>query len=199
MQISFESNNKKRISSDRAIFLDRDGVLMSNVVREDSTLGSVRKQDEVIFNESAEFALNLAVTNGFLVLVVSNQPDIERKLINRDDFENIDNLLRNRFRDIVETRYCPHSGERECNCRKPKPGLLYDLAAKFNLSLCKSWLIGDRDSDMQAGRSAGVNVICVPPLVSGVLAERTCKYQDAHFEANNLVSAVEMAIALAGQ
>ncbi|MDA8026646.1 MAG: HAD-IIIA family hydrolase [Actinomycetota bacterium] len=189
-----EPTPRRSPSINRAIFLDRDGVLISNVFREDRTLGSVRKANEVIFNESAETAMNLAIANNFEIFVVSNQPDIERKLINYGDFTEIDNLLGNRFGAISETRYCPHSGENECSCRKPKPGMVYDLAAKYNIDLGKSWMIGDRSSDMQAGHSAGVNIICIPPLVCGVLAERTCKFPDPHLEANDLLSAIAIAI-----
>ncbi len=192
--ISTHSHN-----SQPAIFLDRDGILISNVIREDNTLGSVRKPNEVIFNESGESAIKLAVANNYQIFVISNQPDIERKLIDPINFTQIDNLLKTKFGAILEARYCPHSGKNECNCRKPKPGMIYELAEKFSINLGKSWMIGDRDSDMKAGRTAGVNVICVPPLVCGILAQRTCKYQEAHLEANNLMSAIEIAITQAGQ
>jgi D-glycero-D-manno-heptose 1,7-bisphosphate phosphatase len=194
MRYPTDTVSKHSNDSQPAIFLDRDGVLISNVYREDKTLGSVRNPNEVIFNESATAAINLAIAYNFEVFVVSNQPDIERKLIDPNDFIQIDKLMRRRFRAILETSYCPHSGEYECECRKPKPGMIFALAAKFNINLGNSWMIGDRISDMQAGRNAGVNIACVPPLVGGVLAERTCKFRETHSEASNLMSAIEIAI-----
>ncbi len=194
-----EPTSRDSPSINRAIFLDRDGVLISNVFRKDKTLGSVRKPNEVIFNETGKSAIKLAIANNFKIFVVSNQPDMERKLIDHNDFEHIDDLLRNRFGDILEAQYCPHSGDNECTCRKPNPGMIYNLAAKFSINLGKSWMIGDRDSDMQAGRTAGVNIICVPPLVCGVLAARTCKFQETHLEADDLMSAIKIAITKADQ
>ncbi len=141
-------------------FLDRDGVL--NV--DHGYVGSMERLDWVAGAVSAVKRLNDA---GFLVLVVTNQSGIARGYFTEQDV----NALHAHMADIVraqggridEFAYCPHHPEAaikryrlDCGCRKPKPGMLLDLITRYAVSPADSFLIGDKESDLQAAAAAGV-------------------------------------------
>ena len=115
--------------------------------------------------------------SGYLCIVVTNQPVIARGDILEEELENIHNkmetLLGEKGAYIDKIYYCPHhpdkgfEGERKelkiiCDCRKPKPGMLLQAAKDFNIDLSNSWMIGDSENDILAGKNAG----CKTGLVS---------------------------------
>ncbi len=143
----------------RAIFLDRDGVLNEN--RRDY----VKSWQEIVFLPRVFEALRELARRNWLVLVVTNQSAINRGLVSQ---ASVDDIHR-RMLDSIERRggrieavlYCPHRPEENCDCRKPRAGLLLQAAEQFNIDLSRSYLIGDALSDIIAGLGAG----CRPILV----------------------------------
>ena len=144
-----------------AIFLDRDGVI--NLERKDY----VKNLSEFeIFPDVAE-AIDLLRKKNFLVIIITNQSAINRKLLDVNTLETIHEYFQkylkknNTYVDAIY--YCPHLPEEDCSCRKPKPGLIFNAAKDFKINLKKSWMIGDSKKDIDAANSAGCNSILLKP------------------------------------
>jgi len=143
----------------RAVFLDRDGVINKN--REDY----VKSWEEVEFLPGVFDALKELTSSNFLIFVLTNQSAVGRGLLSISTLES----MHQRMKLVVETQgcridgfyYCPHRPDENCTCRKPAPGLLLTAAAEHDLLLEKSYFIGDARSDMEAAVNAG----CQPVLV----------------------------------
>jgi len=149
------------IPKHRAIFLDRDGVL--NKHRSDY----VKNIDELEIFSNIGKCIKQINDRGFLVIVVTNQSAIGRKLITNNDVENIHNHIQNFLKKhnakIDAFYYCPHHPIDNCDCRKPKSGLLIKAAHDFSVDLKNSWMIGDHDRDIESGISAGCKSIKITP------------------------------------
>jgi D-glycero-D-manno-heptose 1,7-bisphosphate phosphatase len=143
----------------RVIFLDRDGVINEN--RSDH----VKSWDEFRFLPGALDALEMLHSAGYYVFVVTNQAIIARGLATRQTLDEIHERMLAQVvaygGKIHDLRYCPHDTGDACNCRKPKPGMLYDLAARWRFDLSRAYMIGDALTDIAAARTAG----CQPVLV----------------------------------
>jgi D-glycero-D-manno-heptose 1,7-bisphosphate phosphatase len=140
----------------RALFLDRDGVL-DELVNYEEGWGAPRKPEDVRLLPNVREALALAAHNGWPVFVISNQPDASKRYTTFGALHAVhDEIVRQLDRaPIVEFFYCFHRAEDRCACRKPEPYFLHQAAAKYDLDLEESWLAGDSDSDVEAGRRAG--------------------------------------------
>ena len=141
----------------KAVFLDRDGVLNRPVIREGKPFPPSGLHDLEVFPEAAEAlaALRLA---GFLLCVVTNQPDVARGAQSRDAVEQMHSALRQAL-PLDGFYVCYHDDRDACECRKPKPGLLLAAAAEHGISLAASYLVGDRWRDVEAGRRAGCRTV----------------------------------------
>lgn len=154
---------KNLYNKQKAIFLDRDGTINKYV-------GFLRNIDDFELLEGAAEAIKLINQSGFLAIVVTNQPVIARGEVTWDQLNEIhskmETLLGKEGAYVDGIYICPHhpdkgySGERpeykiDCDCRKPKPGLLLRAAKNFNIDLSQSYMIGDDDRDVQAGQNAG--------------------------------------------
>lgn len=141
------------------IFLDRDGVINEN------RLDYVRSWDQFHFLPGALDALDLLTRSGFRIFVVTNQAGINRGLISAGALAEIHRNMRNAATRagarIEAIRYCPHRPEEHCACRKPRPGMLLELAQAYHLSLDGAYMVGDAVSDVAAGRSAGCRTMMV--------------------------------------
>jgi D-glycero-D-manno-heptose 1,7-bisphosphate phosphatase len=137
----------------RAVFLDRDGVL-NHVVWRGGKPASPRTADELEIDADAPAVVAALRAAGFLVFAVTNQPDIRRELMTPADLAAIHAKL-NAALSLNEIACCPHDDRDACDCRKPKPGMLLDLARRWNIDLTRSWMIGDQDRDMACARAAG--------------------------------------------
>lgn len=148
-----------------AVFLDRDGVISREV-------NLLCKPEQLELIEGAAEAINYINQKGYLVVVVTNQPVIARNLCSIEELEFIHNKLEtllgaeHAYLDAIY--YCPHHPDKgypeerpeykfNCNCRKPKPGMLLQAAKDLNIDLSVSYMIGDRETDVLAGNNAGVN------------------------------------------
>ena len=147
----------------KAIFLDRDGTINKYV-------GFLKKPEEFELIAGVAEAIKTINHSGYLCIVVSNQPVIARGDCSFDDLKAIhdkmETLLGKEGAFVDAIYYCPHhpdkgfEGERpeyklDCDCRKPKPGLLLQAAHDWNIDLSQSYMIGDSDRDVEAGRNAG--------------------------------------------
>ena len=141
----------------RAVFFDRDGVVNKVIVR-DGKPYSPRTIEEFILNDGIREAAYHLRTRGFRVFVVSNQPDIARGKLSNDVLDLM--IRRMRWEIPIDDVYiCPHDEVHQCSCRKPKPGMLMELASRWNIDLLSSFMIGDTWKDIEAGKAAGCRTI----------------------------------------
>ena len=153
----------------KAIFLDRDGTINKYV-------GFLTDINEFELLDGVTEAIKMINEIGYLAIVVTNQPVIARGEVSVEELQEIHNkmetLLGQAGAYIDDIFYCPHhphkgyEGERpeykiECECRKPKPGMLLAAEEKYNIDLRESWMIGDGENDIEAGKNAGCNVCVV--------------------------------------
>ena len=153
----------------KAIFLDRDGTINKYV-------GFLTDINEFELLDGVTEAIKMINESGYLAIVVTNQPVIARGEVSVEELQEIHNkmetLLGQAGAYIDDIFYCPHhphkgyEGERpeykiECECRKPKPGMLFAAAEKYNIDLSESWMIGDGENDIEAGKNAGCKVCAV--------------------------------------
>jgi D-glycero-D-manno-heptose 1,7-bisphosphate phosphatase len=145
--------------SARAVFLDRDGVLNRAFLRDNKPHppGSALELEILPGVTESLFELKAA---GFLLIVVSNQPDVARGTATRSAVEAINESLAAAL-PIDEFRTCYHDTSEGCHCRKPKPGMLLDAAGKWNIDLAHSYMVGDRWRDTEAGRAAGCRTLFI--------------------------------------
>ena len=143
----------------KAVFLDRDGVLTIPLFRHGRSYAATDLKGFKIYPESKE-ALHLLKKAGFLLVIVTNQPDINRGIITKSTMELMNSSLAERL-PIDTIKICPHIREENCLCRKPKPGLLMEACAEFGIDTLQSYMIGDRSSDMEAGRSLSCKTIFI--------------------------------------
>jgi D-glycero-D-manno-heptose 1,7-bisphosphate phosphatase len=143
----------------KAVFLDRDGVINQKPPEGDYV---TRWED---FHVLPGVAVGVALLNraGFTVIVVTNQRCIAKGLMTVVELENMHqrmNELLARSGAIIDGAfYCPHEIEPICECRKPAPGMLLKAARLHGIDLSASWMIGDSDIDIQAGRNAGCKTV----------------------------------------
>lgn len=140
----------------KAVFLDRDGVI--NKERSDY----VKTMEELIILDVADPIKKLK-DNDFLVVVITNQSAVNRGLTSHQNIEKIHSAiqeyLKKKGTQIDAFYYCPHRPDENCNCRKPKPGLLKKATSDLKIDLKSSWMIGNRDSDMEAAQLVGCKSI----------------------------------------
>jgi D-glycero-D-manno-heptose 1,7-bisphosphate phosphatase len=143
----------------RAVFLDRDGVINRAVVRDGKPHPPESVADMEILPgvSSAMAALHGA---GFLLIVVTNQPDVARGITPRAVVEGINARLSSEL-PIDEFRTCYHDIGDGCDCRKPRPGAMIAAAGQHDIDLARSYMVGDRWVDMEAGQRAGCRTLFV--------------------------------------
>lgn len=141
----------------RAVFLDRDGVLNRAIVREGKPYPPPSAA-EMEIADGAPAALARLKDRGFLLLVVTNQPDVARGTQTLDAIEAIHRVLRDAM-PLDEFLVCPHDDRDACACRKPAPGLLLAARERYGIDLGSSFLVGDRWRDVDAGAAAGCRTV----------------------------------------
>jgi len=174
--------NKNLLKKQKAIFFDRDGTI--NV--HPGGIHFITKPEEMTLIPGVAEAVSKVNESGYLAIVVTNQPVIARGDCTFEELESIHNRMERLlgetgayFDDII---FCPHhpdkgfGGERpeykiDCECRKPKPGMIFRMAEKYNLDLSRSFMIGDNKRDMQAGKTAGCRTCYINAECSGIDSE----------------------------
>jgi len=164
----------------RAVFLDRDGVLNHLVARRGGGLFSPPTAAEFRLVDGVGAMVEGFKAAGYVVLVATNQPDIARGLMAPAELEDMHRRLM-AAAAVDEILVCPHDDADGCSCRKPKPGLITQAAARLGLDLGKSYMVGDSAKDMGAAAAAGV---------AGILLDRPYNQEvSCHRRVDSLESA----------
>lgn len=143
----------------RAVFLDRDGVVNRAILRAGKPYPPPTLSDLRLLPGVREACRKLREA-GFALILITNQPDIARGTVSAAQVADIHSRLR-RYLQFDDVRVCPHDDAAQCDCRKPKPGLLLQAASKLDIDLAGSFLVGDRWRDIEAGHRAGCKSIFV--------------------------------------
>lgn len=181
----------------RAIFLDRDGTINYDP-------GYLGNPDEVkLYPGIAEGIKRLQSEFGFKIFVVSNQSGISRNIISEEDVKavngRINDLLSKSGARIDQFYYCSYhpdfSSEKEINCRKPSPKMIFDAAAEHKIALKGSYMIGDKDVDVECGINAGVKTILVKHTISDIeINSLLSRGKTPNFVAENFLEACDFII-----
>lgn len=141
----------------KAVFLDRDGVL--NRKRDDY----VKSVDELVILENVPEAIRLLNESGFLTIIITNQSAVNRGYLSHEKLKQIHdfmNLQLKKYSCFIDAiYYCPHIPDENCDCRKPKPGLIKKAIKEHNIDISRSWLIGDSETDVISGTQIGLRTI----------------------------------------
>ena len=143
----------------RAVFLDRDGVINRVVLREGRPYPPV-SVEQLEWLPGAPEAVTDLRNAGYVMIVVTNQPDVGKGIQRRDVVEAMHDELCRLF-PIHEVKVCYHVDQDGCQCRKPRPGLLLEAAARWEIDLQQSFMIGDRWRDIEAGKAAGCKTVWI--------------------------------------
>ena len=145
----------------RAVFLDRDGVINRALTRDGKPYPPTMLEEFEILPGVVEACARLKQA-GFLLVVATNQPDVGRGTLAQSTVEALHEHLRQRIPlDRIEVCYHPGQGASDCDCRKPKPGMLLRAAKELDIDLAQSWMVGDRWRDIDAGHAAGCRTILI--------------------------------------
>ena len=143
----------------KTIFLDRDGVINKEI-------NYLHKIEDFEFIDGVFEACQYLQSLEYKIIVITNQSGISRGLYTKNDYQIITKWMVSQFMknniSILDTFYCPHLPDSGCNCRKPKPGMLLNAKNKYDIDMKKSWMIGDKETDITAAISSGItNTILV--------------------------------------
>jgi D-glycero-D-manno-heptose 1,7-bisphosphate phosphatase len=171
----------------KALFLDRDGVINKEIARDGGFFSPRFYTDFQLLPEVKE-ALEIAKKAGLVTIVITNQPDISRGLMELNELEKMHKEMMEKL-PIDDLFVCVHSDEDECNCRKPKIGALLQAAKKWNIDLKNSYFVGDSYKDIEAGKNAQ----CTTFLIQKIYNVDVKGYD---FLATDLLSAVQKIVEL---
>ncbi len=170
-----------------AVFIDRDGTLIEEV-------DFLHKVEELRFFPFTDEAISLLRKNNFLVIVVTNQSGIGRNIFDEKAMHDIHEKIQADLTDKLSAFYfCPHAPDAGCSCRKPNIGMIQNALSDFEIDMEKSWLIGDKALDVQAGRNAGLRTVLVMTGYGEKELEKLTAAPD--LIAENLLDAVQEIIA----
>jgi D-glycero-D-manno-heptose 1,7-bisphosphate phosphatase len=138
----------------KVFFLDRDGVINQEV-------GYLYKSKDFKFIHGVFDSCKHFQSLGYKLIVVTNQSGIARGYYKEEDFLSLTRWMLAQFNnqgvDILDVFFCPHGPKSTCKCRKPQPGMLIEARDKYGISMKDSWIIGDKETDIDAANAAGVN------------------------------------------
>ncbi|MBN1968000.1 MAG: D-glycero-beta-D-manno-heptose 1,7-bisphosphate 7-phosphatase [Candidatus Delongbacteria bacterium] len=176
----------------KAIFLDRDGTINIEV-------DYLHHSEKFVFEDTVLETLSKCKQLGYLLIVVSNQSGVGRGYYSEDDVNSLHRHVNEMTKEygfsFDDFYFCPHHPEKalgkykiDCDCRKPKPGMIIEAVKKFSIDLEKSYMIGDKKSDIEAGKAVGMKTI----LVGSGYGEKTKEnYNNYDFYAEKLVDILE--------
>ena len=166
----------------KAIFLDRDGVINKIFIKNNLPFSPPSFDLLEILPGVKESIKRLKKLN-FICLLVTNQPDVSRGKIEKKTVIKMNNYLKDEIK-LDDIFVCYHDDQDNCKCRKPKPGLLLEASKKWNVDLTKSYMIGDRLKDIEAGRRAGCKTIFID------YNYKETKVKNSNFITDSLVNSV---------
>ena len=169
------------VTEKKAVFLDRDGTIMADT-------GYCHEPDKVRLLENVAEGLRLLAKGGFFVAVITNQSGLRRGYFTEKELAAVNSRLREELQargaDFGALFYCPHLPDDGCDCRKPRPGLILRAASECGLDRQSSFTVGDQESDVQAGKSAGTRTV--------LLSDKHGSFESADFTASNLLEAAHL-------
>jgi len=164
----------------KAVFLDRDGTIIEDK-------GYLKNPEDINLIKEAGTALANLKKAGFLLIVITNQSGIGRGFFTlntvQKQHENLQHLLEPYKIQLDDFEICPHAPYENCSCRKPQPDMISTAAEKFNISLPESFMVGDKDSDIKAGREAGCTTV--------LIGSRTVEKAEPHTRVKNISEAAD--------
>lgn len=138
-----------------AVFIDRDGTLIEEV-------NFLSRLEDLRFFPFTDEAIRLLKENGFLIIVVTNQSGIGRKIFEESAMHEIHEKIQEELTEKLDQFYfCPHLPDAGCACRKPKLGMIETACTNFSVDLENSWIIGDKAIDVETGFNAGIKTALV--------------------------------------
>ena len=146
------------MSKINAIFLDRDGVLIKAPLSKDRKPISIKKVDQITFIYGIKKFCKM-FKKKYLLIIITNQPEYIRKKNSKRNIETINNYVKNKL-NIDDIFTCYSDDEKNIN-RKPNPGMIFQAKKKYNINLKKSYFIGDRWRDVDAGNKSGCKTIFI--------------------------------------
>jgi len=178
----------------KVVFLDRDGV-----INRDSA-DYIKHWSEFEFLPKSLDALKQLKQNGFTAIVITNQSVINRKMVSREGLDHIHTLMKTSIRssggEITDIFFCPHTPDERCDCRKPKPGLIYQAKKRYRIDLANAVMVGDTAKDIECARNAGCRYALLVKTGNGIQAEKILKEKAIHPDhvAQDLFNAVHWII-----
>lgn len=138
----------------KIIYLDRDGVINKD-------FGYVSKIEDFEFCDGVLDSCKKLIDNGFEIIIVTNQSGIGRGYYSLEDFKILSNYMKKEFEKkdtpILKIYFCPHNPDEDCQCRKPKAGMIFESLKDFSIDLDSSWLIGDKMSDVECAKNGNIS------------------------------------------
>jgi len=191
-----------KILMNKAVFLDRDGVINAEG-------DYFSKIDDIKIYPWVLVSLKKIKERGYNTIVVTNQPAIARGLASEEEIKEIHDKMNHKLENLIDKFYfCPHHPEMhedvpkyarkyriDCDCRKPKPGMLLKAKEEFDIDFSKSYMVGDKISDIYAGREVGCKTILVksdenkPKIISSIKIDENLK---PDFYAKNLFYVIDI-------
>lgn len=179
----------------KAIFLDRDGVINEEI---DLLCG----KSDIVLCEGVKEALRLLKDRGFYLIVITNQPVIGRGLIDEGGIEELHKYLNSELDNLIDAFYfCPHHPNADleeyrktCDCRKPSPGMILKAAKDFDIDLKRSFMVGDMPSDITAGGKAGCKTVLMKSENNEKIIETGKKFdvEEPLYKIDNLLELMEI-------
>lgn len=169
----------------RAVFLDRDGVI-NQVLVKNGAPHPPASLEVLEFLPGVGEAIEALRGAGFRIIVVTNQPDVATGTQQREMVEAINSRIERTFH-VDDIKVCYHVDSDGCSCRKPKPGMLLDAAARWSLDLGQSFMVGDRWRDVEAGKAAGCRTILLKNEYADLRLEKPDAIAVSLLEASALI------------
>ena len=180
----------------KVIFLDRDGV-----INRDSA-DYIKSWSEFEFLPGSLEAIRRLTLSGFTSIVITNQSAINRHMMSRKELDYMHAMMKTAVRshggEIKDIFFCPHTPEDRCDCRKPKPGLIYQARQKYQVDLAAAAMIGDSAKDIECARNAGCGHAVLVHTGDGAAAESILKARKIlpDYVARDLLAAVDWILSL---
>jgi len=145
--------------ANKTVFIDRDGTINANT-------GYIKTPDDFKIYKGVAEGIKILNNMGYKVIIITNQSGIARGFFNEEMLEKIHEKMKKELSEKGATvdaiYFCPHHPDEKCNCRKPEPGMLQKAMKDFDVDVQKSFIIGDRMLDVEAGNKIGVKTVLVP-------------------------------------